>query len=216
MASKYTSNPKPHGCSVSHPTILQYPLFLLVCRSDVFAACEPHVHHLVLSPAHFKDTPTAATQPSALSASTPPQPVSPYTPHILTILVCTFPLMAFVVALPAFPIRETCLVAGLAPFVATHPYIQRLLPYTLPLIQRAAPLIAARARLAQARLMELASRLKIAKQRVPTDSPDEPSKPAAMVIQRMIDNDRLTDQTWNSEIAEVELWENERLDSEYR
>lgn len=32
-----------------------------------------------------------------------------------------------------------------------------------------------------------------------------------MVIQRIIDDDRLTDAAWNSEMRDVELWENERL-----
>ncbi|KAH6893636.1 hypothetical protein BKA70DRAFT_833797 [Coprinopsis sp. MPI-PUGE-AT-0042] len=186
---------------------------LWVVVSDAFEACEPYVHHVVLSPAHFNDTPTAATKPSSLSSPKPTQLVSPYTPHVLTLLVCTFPILAFIVALPSFPIRETCLVAGLSPFVATHPRVQGLFPYILPVIQRAAPLIVARARLAHGRLLELASMLKLVKKREPSKPSNEPSKPAAMVIQRMIDNDRLTDKTWNSEIAEVDLWENERLDS---
>ena len=32
----------------------------------------------------------------------------------------------------------------------------------------------------------------------------------SMIIQRFIDDDRLSDECWNSEMREVELWENER------
>ncbi|KAH6888820.1 integral peroxisomal membrane peroxin-domain-containing protein [Coprinopsis sp. MPI-PUGE-AT-0042] len=207
-----TAQPAPEG-SIPWQANIQAIQNLMGVVSDAFEACEPYVHHVVLSPAHFKDTPTAATKPSSLSSPKPTQLVSPYTPHVLTLLVCTFPILAFIVALPSFPIRETCLVAGLSPFVATHPRVQGLFPYILPVIQRAAPLIVARARLAHGRLLELASMLKLVKKREPSKPSNEPSKPAAMVIQRMIDNDRLTDKTWNSEIAEVDLWENERLDS---
>jgi hypothetical protein len=47
-----------------------------------------------------------------------------------------------------------------------------------------------------------------------TETDEEPlfmqRKPMSMVIQRFIDDDRLTDECWNSEMREVELWENER------
>ena len=39
-----------------------------------------------------------------------------------------------------------------------------------------------------------------------------PAQPKALstVIQRFMDDDRLTDECWNSEMRQVELWENER------
>lgn len=36
-----------------------------------------------------------------------------------------------------------------------------------------------------------------------------------VIIQRVLDDDRLTDECWNSEMREVELWENERLGGSY-
>jgi hypothetical protein len=36
-------------------------------------------------------------------------------------------------------------------------------------------------------------------------------QPLKMVIRRLMDDDRLTDKCWNSEMREVELWENERF-----
>ena len=35
-------------------------------------------------------------------------------------------------------------------------------------------------------------------------------KPIRMTLQRFLDDDKLTDECWNSEMREVELWENER------
>lgn len=37
-----------------------------------------------------------------------------------------------------------------------------------------------------------------------------PIKLAKLVVQRLLDDDRLSDECWNSEMREVELWENER------
>lgn len=105
--------------------------------------------------------------------------------------------------------------AGLAPFVMTHPAVQRLLPFALPVIQQAMPLMAARARLVQEWVLEMGVWLKIVHKRTPSEALPQPSKPIPMVLQRMIDDDRLSDRAWNSEIAEVDLWENERLDSTF-
>ena len=35
--------------------------------------------------------------------------------------------------------------------------------------------------------------------------------PLSMVVRRMMDDDRLSDECWNSEMREVQLWENERF-----
>ena len=35
--------------------------------------------------------------------------------------------------------------------------------------------------------------------------------PLSMVVRRVMDDDRLSDECWNSEIREVQLWENERF-----
>ena len=38
--------------------------------------------------------------------------------------------------------------------------------------------------------------------------------PLSMVVRRLIDDDRLSDKCWNSELREVQLWENERFSGE--
>jgi hypothetical protein len=35
--------------------------------------------------------------------------------------------------------------------------------------------------------------------------------PLSMVVRRVMDDDRLSDECWNSEMREVQLWENERF-----
>ena len=36
-------------------------------------------------------------------------------------------------------------------------------------------------------------------------------RPLSMVVRRLLDDDRLSDECWNSELREVQLWENERF-----
>lgn len=94
---------------------------------------------------------------------------TPYTPHIFTItLLNTLLLLPF---LSLIPLRPLFLVGGLAPFVLSHPLIQRALTQLLPTL----PLRRWRARLT-----------------------------------RLVDDDRLKDRHWQSELREVELFENER------
>ena len=94
---------------------------------------------------------------------------TPYTPHIFTItLLNTLLLLPF---LSLIPLRPLFLVGGLAPFVISHPLIQRALTQLLPTL----PLRRWRARLT-----------------------------------RLVDDDRLKDRHWQSELREVELFENER------
>lgn len=42
------------------------------------------------------------------------------------------------------------------------------------------------------------------------DKVQEKMLPASTVLQRIIDDDRLSDECWNAEMREVQLWENER------
>ena len=94
---------------------------------------------------------------------------TPYTPHIFTItLLSTLLALPF---LPLIPLRPLFLVGGLAPFVFSHPLIQRTLAQLLPTL----PLHRWRARLT-----------------------------------RLFDDDKLKDRHWQSELREVELFENER------
>ncbi|TFK26833.1 hypothetical protein FA15DRAFT_666970 [Coprinopsis marcescibilis] len=222
---------------------------LMGAVSDLFTAVEPHVYHLVLSPAHFKDPKSFSKATSSTDTdSNSTQPVSPYTPHLLTLLVLSFPFMAFVVSLPWFPIREVCLVGGLLPFLGGHPHVRKyLLPLAVPMMTQAAPLVIARVQQKwasfEAFLQDASSssspKWKVVKilvskllginllrgtdSKLSKSSPDtKPAQdhatnslpapqPIPTLVQRIIDNDRLTDMCWNSEMHEVELWENERF-----
>ncbi|KAF8639057.1 hypothetical protein AX17_001753 [Amanita inopinata Kibby_2008] len=147
---------------------------------------------------------------------------SPYTPHILTLLILTLPPLAYIVSLPRFPMRLFAFVAGILPIFCTHPWSLSVFLPTMALALEgtwngALPerLIASLEWLRNTRLYKLWLRFgpvpggKIAdgKGTLVGKSKDTPLK---MLVQRILDNDRLTDACWSSEMREVELWENER------
>jgi len=207
MASQHSRNTKSHGYLVrtTSAQLLNGILTQTVHRSsDLHAMVEPYMYHLYLTPAHLS---TQFGPPSL-----PPR--SPYTAHVLTLLVLTFPPLLFVVHLPWFPMREICLVAGLTPVIFTHPYVQALIPVLGPTVVNL--------------ISKHASQLKM---RIPgficryfSPTPTSQSfwdsgellgevsrpRPFSMILQRFMDDDRLRDGCWNSEMREVELWENER------
>ncbi|TEB22947.1 hypothetical protein FA13DRAFT_1640431 [Coprinellus micaceus] len=169
---------------------------LMGAYSDARDAIEPHIHHFVLSPTHFRDSdshPSPATRPT-----------SPYTPHILALLAVSFPFLAFVISLPSFPIRLVFLIGGLSPFVITHPWTIRMLPF----LAAAAPRVFDEFELLLGRLRQYAPIRRFIKGEA------TPFPPVLTALQRLIDDDRLTDKCWNSEMRDVELWENERLGGE--
>lgn len=173
--------------------------------SDAHALIEPYTYHLSLSPAHFSATRTQG------SISTHPSPSShsPYTPHILTLLAVSFPPLLFFISLPAFPIRDVCLFVGLAPFAVTHPCGRALLPFIGPALRDLIPVVIKKANLVKAQITAAVKR-----QKQPEEAVDESKGhllPLSMMVQRLVDDDRLTDIVWNSELREVELWENERF-----
>ncbi|KAF5335345.1 hypothetical protein D9611_011682 [Ephemerocybe angulata] len=196
LAASAPAAEQPTEGSVPWQANIQAIQNLMGAVSDLITAAEPHVHHLVLSPAHFKE-PDAHPPPASS------RPVSPYTPHILALLAVTFPILAFIVSLPAFPIRQVFLVGGLLPFVATHPWVVRMYPY----VAAATPALLIRLEKEQRRLRAFVKKESV--EPIPTQRP-----PIATILQKIIDDDRLTDKCWNSEMREVELWENERLGGE--
>ncbi|KAJ2921078.1 hypothetical protein H1R20_g16013, partial [Candolleomyces eurysporus] len=200
--------------------------------SDLFTVAEPHVHHFVLSPAHFKDPSSTYTKSGSSSSSkattntgAPPNtsnnPASPYTLHILVILTLSFPLLAFIIHMPYFPIRQVFLVGGLVPFLFTHPWVGRLLvvagPYShvigIALRKHAIELNnTVRGLLGAKTKATLKKGLDDDEAEVGgVDGTNKKRQPVKMVIRRLMDDDRLTDKCWNSEMREVELWENERF-----
>ncbi|KAF9564199.1 hypothetical protein CPC08DRAFT_734571 [Agrocybe pediades] len=181
---------------------------LMGAAADLHDLIEPHLYHLQLTPQHFnkgRGSSTFVPQPSRMR--------SPYTTHILTLLFITFFPLLFIVHLPIFPIRQVALTVGLAPFILTHPYVKVILPRLIPLIIDATPILLRRFEKVKTIVLK-----PLGLQKSPSSGSvdDEileekaPMPPLAMVLQRVMDDDRLSDECWNSEMREVYLWENER------
>ncbi|TFK34174.1 integral peroxisomal membrane peroxin-domain-containing protein [Crucibulum laeve] len=185
---------------------------LMGAFSDAHTLIEPYTHHLCLTPAHFSST--------AISSQSHTQPRSPYTPHILTILLVTFPPLLFLISLPSFPMRTLCLIGGLAPLALTHPTVRAVLPLLWPAIASATPQIVdwlneQWEELRTGRVGKGMQKLGLLGAKTGSDDHETGVSiaqiPARSVIQRLMDNDRLSDECWNAEMREVELWENERF-----
>ncbi|KAH9480863.1 hypothetical protein JR316_0007465 [Psilocybe cubensis] len=185
---------------------------LMGAVADLHALVEPHVYHLILTPQHLaKSTPKStaqSTQDSSTGTTTSQFPRSPYTTHILTLLVVTLPPLLLLIHLPIFPIREVCLFGGLAPFVLTHPYVRLLIPLLWGMAMDTMPVLLARWRRVRNRITAKGRRNGGGDET--KDAVPEKMLPLSMIVQRIIDDDRLTDECWNSEMREVQLWENER------
>lgn len=89
------------------------------------------------------------------------------------------------VSLPSLPVKTICLVLGLTPFLLTHPYT-----------------LAALEKLQSLRAEDVLAGLPPTLVRWSEKWPG---------LQRVIDNDNLSDETWRAEMREVHLFENERL-----
>ncbi|KAK7049331.1 hypothetical protein VNI00_005932 [Paramarasmius palmivorus] len=160
--------------------------------ADIHALVTPHLTHLSL-------------------ASSDTKPKSPYALPLLTLLVITLIPTIFLVSTPWLPIRLICFVGGVVPVLALHPalpaFIQMLVEAREHGIEIHTPI--------PPLLRKLVSRL------IGVEPGDgtlhlnltqlQLVKKTRMVVQRFIDDNNLTDEVWNSEIREVELWENERL-----
>ena len=199
--------------------------------ADLFALMEPYTYHLHLHPSHLTTPSTShsRTSSSSSSSSVPTRPPSPYTPHILTLLVVSFPFLAFIISLPSFPIRSVCLIGGLLPFFLTHPWtrnvgvfvLQALIIHGLPMAWRWTEELTWKVR---SYYRDFGLKLWFAKTRREEKESEEgyssigeslsdlnPVISFKTFLQRFMDDDRLSDSCWNSEKREVELWENERF-----
>ena len=188
---------------------------------------EPYTYHLYLHPSHL--TTNQSRTPISSSSSTPIRPPSPYTPHILTLLVISFPFLAFIISLPFFPIRGVCLIGGLLPFFLTHPWTRKVGAFVLKvLIIHGLPIAWKRIEeltwRAQSYCRDSPLKFWFAKTRGEEKESEEghssigeslsdvnPITSFKIFLQRVLDDDRLSDSCWNSEKREVELWENERF-----
>ncbi|KAF9077471.1 hypothetical protein BDP27DRAFT_1311099 [Rhodocollybia butyracea] len=167
--------------------------------ADLHIAITPYLVHLSLSP----NNPQVSK----------PGPKSLYTLPLLTILILTLPPWVFLVTSAYFPTGVVCFVCGAAPVLLLNPQVlwwcsevYKLYTYLHSSIAFPIP----------PTIRSLSSRffgLSIPSQLIiDSHSLGLFRKQLKMRIQRIIDDNNLSDQVWNSEIREVELWENERLD----
>ncbi|KAE9408928.1 hypothetical protein BT96DRAFT_1013085 [Gymnopus androsaceus JB14] len=180
---------------------------LMGAYADVHIATTPYLSHLSLSP----NNPQISK----------PGPKSPYTLPLLTFLILTLPPSVFLVTSAYFPARLTCFICGAGPVLLLSPELRRwfsqamsILSYLhLPLPDPVYPSIILPI---PSPFRSLASRLFGLS--LPHQLTIDPSsfslarKRVKLRVQRLIDDNNLSDEVWNSEMREVELWENERLD----
>ncbi|EPQ54424.1 hypothetical protein GLOTRDRAFT_111255 [Gloeophyllum trabeum ATCC 11539] len=122
--------------------------------------------------------------------------VYPVVPHLTYSTPSTYPLLAFttisfLLLLPLvslLPVRPMFLVLGMAPFLVTHPFVRA----------RIYPLVRAFLSLSPSSPAPLPQHIVQSRKHIYT------------TIIRALDDDRLEDRHWRSELREVELWENER------
>ncbi|EIW81127.1 hypothetical protein CONPUDRAFT_137212 [Coniophora puteana RWD-64-598 SS2] len=120
------------------------------------------------------------TQLTTATSSSRSRPQSPLLPVVVVTLLLMLPILPYV------PLRPLFFILGVAPLIATHPFVQsRGLALVLSWKQ-------------QTPFREKASLI---------------WKRLRGGWKRAVDDDRLLDKHWGSEMREVELWENERLAS---
>ncbi|PFH47925.1 hypothetical protein AMATHDRAFT_6307 [Amanita thiersii Skay4041] len=247
--------PPPTEGSVPWQANIQAIQNLMGAVSDLMDASKPYLYHLRLSPAHLYALPSAdlstststasSLSPSTSFSSTSSQNSSssspsmnqstahlyvksqrsPYTPHILALLVISLPPLAFVVSLPYFPLRLVVFFSGAFPIICMHPW---MLAVFLPALQvisydiwnREIPewmddaVVRARNAGNLSRWLPSFFLKRKHKWKEETGTEEKTAKrrlvPLKAVAQRILDNDKLTDVCWHAEMREVELWENER------
>ena len=212
--------------------------------SDVMDFVKPYTFHLRLTPDQVyssssspipssdSTTSTSSTTADTSPRSTPtttsqkrkkPPPSSPYSSDILNFLVLTLPPLAYIVSLPIFPLRLVFFLAGAAPIVGLHPWIVNVFfPAAVFVGERMwnSPFPESVVRVVR-RLKSWVTTVTKEKKKEEEEEEDSlvvgKSRYASVqtIFQRVVDDDRLTDACWQSEMREVELWENERYVGEY-
>ncbi|KAF8059576.1 hypothetical protein FPV67DRAFT_1516180 [Lyophyllum atratum] len=213
-----TSAPAPASAPISESVDWQRNLQaiqnLMGFVSDIHDVVLPHTHLLVLSPAHFPSSQAPAPAPASTL------PLSPYPPYLLLALLVTFPPLLFLLASPLFPTRLVCLIAGLAPLFATHPFVRPLLlPLSQFLAANAMPLCQDGVTILVRRYQQLLHGYTRLSSKVGPPRTEETTgkgvgevnlPPLQTILERLRDDDKLDDAAWRAEMREVELWENER------
>ena len=160
--------------------------------ADTVTTLQPYTYHLCLTPQHL--SPSLPNIPVCASPATR----SPYTPHILTLLVVTFFPLLIMIHLPAFPTREAALFAGLFPFLITHPATTAIASSLLQYFKNNIP--------------PLVDKYESLFVQISPSIPKWVKMPMHTLIERLIDNDSLPSEIWRAETREVELFENERYE----
>jgi hypothetical protein len=178
----------------------------------------------MLTPSHFPFNPLPSQSsrlrsPSSASFSSS-HPSSPYPPYILALLVLTFPPLLFVLSSSLFPIRILCLVLGQVPLLCTHPLVRPFYPYLGPMLEGAANYIIKSLIRMKRRVISL-KHADWSQWVLGTGIPNQPHisidvkdgelTPLRTILERIMDDDKLSDRCWRAEMREVELWENERF-----
>ncbi|KAJ3856482.1 integral peroxisomal membrane peroxin-domain-containing protein [Lentinula lateritia] len=124
------------------------------------------------------------------------KPKSLYTLPILTVLILTFPILIFLVTSTIFPARLVCFVCGAGPVLFLNPQLRQWTSDTINL------------------LTYLQSSLPDPRYSPIIILPISPiiRRLSFRLFRRILDDNNLSDDVWISEMREVELWENERLD----
>jgi hypothetical protein len=111
------------------------------------------------------------------------------------------------------------LILGLGPFVYTHPLVRPFHPYIGPMLEGAANYIIKMLVYMKRRVRTLKhvywSRWVLGKGTSTSTQPRNENngefRPLRTILERVMDNDKLSDKLWRAEMREVELWENERF-----
>ncbi|KAF5389201.1 hypothetical protein D9757_003387 [Collybiopsis confluens] len=169
--------------------------------ADVHATTIPYLAHLSLSPNN-----------SDLSS-----PKHPYTLPLLTMLILSLPPLVFLVTSSYFPARLVCFLCVACPVILLNPELGRWMSQSVRLFIYLRPDLSSPSirLLIPPMIQKLSSRIFY------MSSPSQLvidaytltilRKRLKMKLQRSIDDNNLADEVWNSEMREVELWENERL-----
>ncbi|KAF8827825.1 hypothetical protein HHX47_DHR4000584 [Lentinula edodes] len=179
---------------------------LMGLYADIHIAITPYLSHLSLSP----NDPQIS------------KPKSPYTLPILTVLILSFPILVFLVTSTIFPARLVCFVCGAGPVLFLNPQLRQWTSDTISLLtylqsslpdSRYSPIIILPIppimRRLSFRLFGVSPPSQIT---LDSYSINLLRKRVKMRFQRILDDNNLSNDVWISEMREVELWENERLD----
>lgn len=139
---------------------------------------------------------------------------TPQTPHILSLLVLTLFPAIILVSSPFFPIRSVCLCLGIVPLLLTNPFIRPWIAFLLYKLR--SPAAINQCKLAFRKVVgapAVNTTLTWLGPKLGLPMITSPLTSWKSIAQRIIDDDALRDECWNAPMREVELFENERLDT---